>query len=165
MDATTESMTGPAGELQGFHPAVREWFETRFPEGPSLPQEHGWPAIARGLDTLIAAPTGSGKTLSAFLVCIDRFYQEATARRGRHGEAGLPLFGASDTPAPAQPEGEGIEVIYISPLKALAADIQHNLQEPLEQIAEAARRGVTRCPSCGWPCAAGIRPPRRAPPC
>ena len=98
MDATTESMMGPGGELGGFHPAVRAWFETRFPQGPSLPQEHGWPAIARGLDTLIAAPTGSGKTLSAFLVCIDRFYRAATERQGRHGEAGLPLFGASGAP-------------------------------------------------------------------
>ena len=41
-------MIGPGGEREGFHPAVRAWFETRFPEGPSLPQEHGWPAIAQG---------------------------------------------------------------------------------------------------------------------
>ena len=136
-------MTGPGGQLEGFHPAVREWFEGRFPEGPSLPQEHGWPAIAAGHDTLIAAPTGSGKTLSAFLVCIDRFYKAAAAERARQGEAGLPLFGgetesgpAIDTPSPSP----GIEVIYVSPLKALAADIQHNLRDPLEQIAHAARR-------------------------
>ncbi|MDG2335329.1 MAG: DEAD/DEAH box helicase [Myxococcota bacterium] len=137
-------MTGPGAELEGFHPAVREWFEGRFPQGPSLPQEHGWPAIADRRDTLIAAPTGSGKTLAAFLVCIDRFYQDALRAQGRRGEAGLPLFGAEVLgPDPAEDEAAsrpGIEVVYVSPLKALAADIQHNLQEPLEEIAELARR-------------------------
>ncbi len=137
-------MIGPAGELRGFHPAVREWFEGRFPEGPSLPQEHGWPVIAAGHDTLIAAPTGSGKTLSAFLVCIDRFYKGATETQGRRGEAGLPLFGGGSPSLPEQgarvSPAAGIEVVYISPLKALAADIQHNLAEPLEEIAQAARR-------------------------
>jgi hypothetical protein len=96
-------MIGPAGELRGFHPAVREWFEGRFPQGPSLPQEHGWPVIAAGHDTLIAAPTGSGKTLSAFLVCIDRFYKGATEIQGRRGEADLPLFGASGCEAATRP--------------------------------------------------------------
>jgi len=137
-------MIGPAGELRGFHPAVREWFEARFPQGPSLPQEHGWPVIAAGHDTLIAAPTGSGKTLSAFLVCIDRFYKGATENPGHRGEAGLPLFGGCPPSLPGQGEGvspdPGVEVVYISPLKALAADIQHNLGEPLEEIARAARR-------------------------
>jgi len=69
------------GVLSSFHPAVRRWFEGRFPEGPSPPQESGWPAIAARKHTLIAAPTGSGKTLSAFLVCIDEFYQRALRER------------------------------------------------------------------------------------
>src|SRR4051794_15955953 len=60
-----------------FHPAVRAWFERRFPRGPTEAQVAGWPAIARGESTLIAAPTGSGKTLSAFLLCIDRLYRAA----------------------------------------------------------------------------------------
>ena len=64
--------------LAPFHPAVRAWFERRFPAGPSAPQTEGWPAIASGEDTLIAAPTGSGKTLAAFLVCIDRLFREVT---------------------------------------------------------------------------------------
>ncbi|MDE0884565.1 MAG: DEAD/DEAH box helicase [Myxococcota bacterium] len=137
-------MTGPGAELEGFHPAVREWFQGRFPLGPSLPQEHGWPAIADRRDTLIAAPTGSGKTLSAFLVCIDRFYQAALRAHGLRGEVGLPLFGA-DVLDSAKPDDKaasrpGIEVVYVSPLKALAADIQHNLEEPLKEIAEVARR-------------------------
>ena len=61
--------------LESFHPAVRAWFEGRFPAGPTEPQAAGWREIAAGRHTLIAAPTGSGKTLAAFLVCIDRFYR------------------------------------------------------------------------------------------
>jgi ATP-dependent Lhr-like helicase len=101
-----------------FHPAVRAWFEWRFPHGPTLAQARGWPAIARGEDTLIAAPTGSGKTLSAFLLCIDRLYRAAAS--------GQLVDGA-------------VEVVYVSPLKALVVDIRQNLEEPLEQIAEVAR--------------------------
>src|SRR6478609_7140116 len=101
-----------------FHPAVRTWFERRFAHGPTLAQARGWPAIARGEDTLIAAPTGSGKTLSAFLLCIDRLYRAAA--QGELSEA-------------------GVQVVYVSPLKALVVDIRQNLQEPLEQIAEVAR--------------------------
>ena len=63
--------------LDSFHPAVRRWFERRFPEGPTAPQEAGWPAIALGRDTLISAPTGTGKTLAGFLVCIDRLLRAA----------------------------------------------------------------------------------------
>ena len=73
--------------LAGFHPAIRTWFERRFPEGPTDPQALGWPAIAAGRDTLIAAPTGSGKTLAAFLVCIDRLFRTA-ARRARAATTG-----------------------------------------------------------------------------
>jgi len=61
--------------LESFHPAVRRWFEGRFPDGPTEPQAAGWQEIAAGRHTLIEAPTGSGKTLAAFLVCIDRFYR------------------------------------------------------------------------------------------
>ena len=61
--------------LELFHPAVRAWFERRFPAGPTPPQASGWREIAAGRHTLIAAPTGSGKTLAAFLVCIDRLYR------------------------------------------------------------------------------------------
>jgi ATP-dependent Lhr-like helicase len=101
-----------------FHPALRTWFQRRFPHGPTLAQARGWPAIARGEDTLIAAPTGSGKTLSAFLLCIDRLYRAA--------DRGELVDGA-------------VEVVYVSPLKALVVDIRQNLEEPLEQIAEVAR--------------------------
>jgi ATP-dependent helicase Lhr and Lhr-like helicase len=103
--------------LETFHPAVRIWFERRFPEGPTEPQAEGWREIAGGKHTLIAAPTGSGKTLAAFLVCIDRMY--------RAQEAGVGL-------------AEGPQVVYVSPLKALAVDIHQNLEAPLREIREVA---------------------------
>jgi ATP-dependent helicase Lhr and Lhr-like helicase len=109
--------------LELFHPAVRAWFEQRFPAGPTEPQAGGWTQIAAGRHTLIAAPTGSGKTLAAFLVCIDRIY--------RAHEAG------------ADPGG-GPQVVYVSPLKALAVDVWQNLERPLAEIAEvAAGLGLT----------------------
>src|SRR6187402_964108 len=115
-----ELQVDPASQaaLALFHPAVRTWFERRFPHGPTEAQAQGWPAIARGENTLIAAPTGSGKTLSAFLLCIDRLYRAA-----ERGEL----------------EGGAVEVVYVSPLKALVADIRHNLEQPLEEIAAVAR--------------------------
>ena len=155
--------------LSSFHPAVRRWFEQRFPEGPSEPQAAGWPSIARGEHTLIAAPTGSGKTLAAFLVCIDGFFLRAGARTGRGVEAGGRVrnraeaepFRLDPGPAPRRPrertatrgpgrgpermatEAErpaGVEVLYVSPLKALAADIQQNLEAPLAEIQAIALR-------------------------
>ncbi|MBK7950096.1 MAG: DEAD/DEAH box helicase [Deltaproteobacteria bacterium] len=137
--------------LASFHPAVRRWFEERFPEGPSAPQRAGWPAIARREHTLIAAPTGSGKTLSAFLVCIDGFYwraeRRAEQRRADFGCAPDEPFRLDPNP-PAPPTAatrrssappRGVEVLYVSPLKALAADIQENLARPLAEIAGIAR--------------------------
>ena len=104
--------------LESFHPAVRAWFGRRFPAGPTEPQAGGWAEIAAGRHTLIAAPTGSGKTLAAFLVCIDRLY-----RRSASTEAAT---------------GAGPTVVYVSPLKALATDIQQNLEAPLREIAAVA---------------------------
>jgi ATP-dependent helicase Lhr and Lhr-like helicase len=95
-------------ELEHFHPAVRDWFLNRFP-APTEPQARAWPAIKRGAHTLIAAPTGSGKTLSAFLSAIDDLVWKSVA-----GE----LL-------------DQTQVVYVSPLKALSNDIQINLQEPL----------------------------------
>ncbi len=97
--------------MMSFHPLVREWFEGRF-EGPSPPQRNGWPVIQEGHNVLIAAPTGSGKTLSAFLCAIDEL-----VRLGLKGEL------RSET-----------RILYVSPLKALANDIGANLLEPLEEI-------------------------------
>ena len=102
-----------------FHPAVGAWFAQRFPGGPTEAQAQGWPAIASGQDTLIAAPTGSGKTLAGFLIAIDNLYKRHA--RGR-------------TVAKAS------QVVYVSPLKALATDIAENLERPLAEIAEIARQ-------------------------
>ena len=109
--------------LDVFHPAVRAWFERRFPAGPTEPQAGAWQEIDAGRHTLIAAPTGSGKTLAAFLVCIDRLY--------RAHQAG-------------QEPASGPQVVYVSPLKALAVDIWQNLERPLAEIAGvAAELGLT----------------------
>jgi ATP-dependent Lhr-like helicase len=119
MTTHAPSPAPPLGEdaLADFHPAVRAWFERRFPEGPTEPQRLGWPQIRSGRDTLVAAPTGSGKTLSGFLVAIDALYR-------------------------AHERGEGVagtSVVYVSPLKALAVDIHQNLERPLREIEETAR--------------------------
>src|SRR6204780_3633170 len=113
--------------MESFHPAVRSWFARRFPDGPTVPQTGGWREIAAGHHTLIAAPTGSGKTLAAFLVCIDRIYQ---------------AHAAGNDPA------AGPQVVYVSPLKALAVDIHLNLERPLAEIAETAKElGLDEPPS------------------
>jgi ATP-dependent Lhr-like helicase len=106
--------------LAPFHPAVRDWFDASF-DAPTRPQQLGWPAIARGESTLILAPTGSGKTLAAFLWCLDRL-----------------MF------SPPAPKDRRCRVVYISPLKALAVDVERNLRAPLAGIARvAAARGDT----------------------
>ena len=133
--------------LESFHPAVAAWFARQFPDGPTEPQAQGWKEIAAGRHTLIAAPTGSGKTLAAFLVCIDRIYRahEAAAEPGA-GPGGRPAApGADSEPDAGRPAraGEtdpvaGPQVLYVSPLKALAVDIWQNLERPLREIAETA---------------------------
>jgi len=95
--------------LDPFSPAVSEWFREKFGE-PSPPQSEGWPAIREGRNTLIAAPTGTGKTLAAFLWAIDDL-----ARQG----SSLP---------------DATQVLYVSPLKALGNDVQKNLQAPLGEL-------------------------------
>ena len=104
----------PADALAGFHPAVRDWFTSVF-DAPTAPQQRGWPVIARGESMLLLSPTGSGKTLAAFLWCINRL-----------------MF--DPTPAPR----ERCRVLYVSPLKALAVDVERNLRAPLAGIANVA---------------------------
>lgn len=104
-----------------FHPVLQRWWRTRFSSTeagesrvlpPTQAQIDGWRAIRRGVDTLIAAPTGSGKTLAAFLTAIDQLLREGLERE-------LP---------------DEVRVIYVSPLKALSADIHKNLAEPRREI-------------------------------
>jgi ATP-dependent helicase Lhr and Lhr-like helicase len=105
--------------LNVFSEATREWFSRTF-DGPTPAQSLGWPVIASGANTLIQAPTGSGKTLAAFLYAIDRL-----------------------TPTP----GDGLRVLYVSPLKALNYDVERNLRGPLaglqSKLSVAVRTGDT----------------------
>jgi ATP-dependent Lhr-like helicase len=110
---TRSSQTDPA--LAPFHPAVREWFAASF-AAPTRAQQLGWPAIARGEWTLITAPTGSGKTLTAFLWAINQL-----------------MF------VPRPPKERRCRVMYVSPLKALAVDVERNLRAPLIGIANVAQ--------------------------
>ena len=108
--------------LHDFHPAVAAWFQGAF-DAPTAPQKAAWPAIRAGRPTLVAAPTGSGKTLTAFLSAIDTLVREGVANGGV-----LP---------------DATTVVYVSPLKALSNDIRINLEAPLEGIrAELARMGL-----------------------
>ena len=122
--------------LDSFHPIVRTWFERRF-GAPTDAQALGWPAIASGRHTLIAAPTGSGKTLAAFLTSLDMLVKQALGEAPPLAPPGVP----SPSPSPLVGRGEqaaGLadetQVVYVSPLKALANDIQRNLLAPLEEI-------------------------------
>jgi ATP-dependent helicase Lhr and Lhr-like helicase len=102
------------GALDTFSPVTRAWFERTF-AAPTPAQELGWPAIASGAHVLIQAPTGSGKTLTAFLSAIDRL---------------------NATP------GQGLRVLYVSPLKALNYDIERNLRGPLAGLESKLRVAV-----------------------
>lgn len=103
-----------------FHPAVREWFNGAF-KTPTAAQAKGWDAIGRGDSTLLLAPTGSGKTLAAFLWCLNRL-----------------MFGP-----PPDPKAR-CRVVYVSPLKALAVDVERNLRAPIAGISnQAGLRGET----------------------
>src|SRR5215208_6947994 len=103
----------PCIMLSGFRPLVSRWFLQSIGE-PTSAQRRGWDAIRSGRHTLIAAPTGSGKTLAAFLTAIDELVRDGCA-----------------SPLPDE-----VRVVYVSPLKALSADIHKNLAEP--------RRGIRR---------------------
>lgn len=107
--------------LRTFHPAVASWFLKRFPAGPTDPQQQAWPRIREGEDVLVASPTGTGKTLTGFLVAIDAAYRAHAA-----GVVGAAAGGPG--------------VVYVSPLRALAVDVHENLQLPLAGIADEAER-------------------------
>lgn len=113
-------MSSPAPSLASFHPVVQAWWRQHFgAAAPTPAQADGWAAIRDGRDTLIAAPTGSGKTLAAFLHSIDALTRESLEK------GGLP---------------DEVRVVYVSPLKALSADIHHNLAEPRREMRELAQQ-------------------------
>ncbi len=95
--------------ISGFHPTIQRWFVQRFGE-PTEPQREGWPRIREGRHTLIAAPTGTGKTLAAFLSAIDHLLRQGFL---------LP---------------DELRVLYVSPLRALSNDVQKNLSGPLGEL-------------------------------
>ncbi len=113
-DSRPRRYPGEVAALDGFSPGTRKWFERAFAR-PTPAQELGWPAIATGGNVLIQAPTGSGKTLAAFLIGIDRLN--------------------------ASP-GEGLRLLYVSPLKALNYDIERNLRSPLSGLGSELSVGV-----------------------
>ena len=114
--ADTDTSANSTEALAPFSPPVREWFTTTFGT-PTDAQARGWPAIAAGDHTLILAPTGSGKTLAAFLWAINQLATE-----------------------PVPPKAERTRVLYLSPIKALAVDVEKNLRAPLAGAALAAER-------------------------
>ena len=99
-----------------FHPAVQKWFADSFPQA-TAPQQQAWPVIAQGASALVVAPTGTGKTLAAFLWCIHRLMFEAVPEKSKR-----------------------CRILYISPVKALAVDVERNLRAPLVGIAHAAEQ-------------------------
>jgi ATP-dependent Lhr-like helicase len=167
-----------AGVLDLFHDAVGDWFRASF-DAPTPPQTEGWPAIARGESTLILAPTGSGKTLTAFLWAINRvmfppslaanparrtvdkfstrfadpagakadessaLVTRTAARAKARKSAGYDRGSRREKKEGSAPPGVGgTRVLYVSPLKALAVDVERNLRSPIAGIAQrAAARG------------------------
>ncbi len=111
------SAADAGGALAGFSPATRAWFTGAF-SAPTAAQAGAWRAIGEGSDVLVVAPTGSGKTLAAFLASLDRL---------------------ASSPPPAEAK-KRCRVLYVSPLKALAVDVERNLRSPLTGIRQAAVR-------------------------
>src|SRR3954469_17983237 len=118
---TSDPLAAPAGP-------VRAWFAATFPGGPTPAQRLAWPPITAGEHVLLVSPTGTGKTLAAFLAILDRLYRE-------HESGTL---------------GPGLRCVYVSPLRSLGYDIERNLAEPLE--------GIRRILGLAWsPVRVGVR--------
>src|SRR5947207_8051258 len=127
--------TAPSDPLARFSEPTRSWFAEAF-AAPTQAQRLGWEALSAGRHTLLHAPTGSGKTLAAFLWCLDRCFtdprpatQQRAVKRGR---------------APRTPGS--VRILYISPLKALAYDVERNLRAPLAGIRRTAQRSNMELP-------------------
>ena len=134
--SATRGSTKPAADpLAPFSPLVREWFEASF-AAPTDAQTGAWASIAAGNHTLVVAPTGSGKTLAAFLSAIDTL---VTGSPHTHDAAlAAARTGSSSTTGPTKAAPARCRVLYVSPLKALAVDVERNLRSPLAGITAAA---------------------------
>ena len=116
--------------LERFSPATQDWFRSAF-AAPTNAQSGAWQTISAGKHALVVAPTGSGKTLSAFLWALDRIFRDkanepapTTDKKKKRADAGAPRT----------------RVLYVSPLKALGVDVERNLRSPLVGIGQSARR-------------------------
>ncbi len=118
--------------LERFGPATQDWFRGAF-HAPTDAQKGAWQAISAGKHALVVAPTGSGKTLSAFLWAIDRVFHDKAAA----SPAPVPASGRKKRTDAAPP---ATRILYISPLKALGVDVERNLRSPLVGIGQSARR-------------------------
>ena len=114
-----DDIADPLGTLAG---PVRDWFARTFPGGPTPAQRLAWPSIAAGENTLLISPTGTGKTLAAFLAIVARLFRD-------HAEGALP---------------PGLRCVYVSPLRSLGYDIERNLADPLDAIRRTL--GLAKCP-------------------
>src|SRR5277367_2599117 len=130
----------PDGPLARFSVVTRDWFAGTF-AAPTAAQADAWAAIADGNNTLVIAPTGSGKTLAAFLWAIDRL--------------------ASLAGAPGDERAPGTRVLYVSPLKALAVDVERNLRTPLAGMTRVAERRDLPAPEIAVGVRSGDTPPAR----
>ncbi len=140
MSDPADPSTSATAVIESFHPVLAAWFRSRFALGPTEPQVRAWPLVRSGADVLVASPTGTGKTLTGFMVAIDAAYRRRLAgslfappgSSGERAEVGPPDAGM-----------RGPEVVYVSPLRALAADVHENLQVPLDGVrAAAAELGI-----------------------
>ena len=131
----------PADPFACFHPVTAAWFRAVF-DAPTAPQLMGWLPIARGESALILAPTGTGKTLAAFLWCLDRLMLgQASVVSGQLSAPTCENPDAGQPPAAREKRaGQGCRIVYVSPLKALAVDVERNLRSPLAGMANMARR-------------------------
>ena len=123
-----------ADVLDRFGPATQDWFRGAF-AAPTTAQKGTWESVASGRNALVVAPTGSGKTLSAFLFAIDRVFRE---KAPEGADAAPPRRGRGAVKKPANTSRT--RILYISPLTALGVDVERNLRSPLVGIGQSARR-------------------------